>query len=269
MAKLRFEIEGQAPYVAVRTYVAAMHKLLSLLREIDQIVSGQYHGSLRWYVAALHDDDHAIGIDVVSRVRPPRKKDTIPTDFSSTVTRSLVTGFENVEVYGTSPPYLSEYGLGTLNEMVAILSKNGAKGYRATDMDSQRSVTVTHQSAENLKQLLPIRRQSLGSISGKLEAISIRRRKKFVVYHTLTNKAVSCEFQGDDTLRLVADMLGERVKVDGVVHFNGKGEPVRVEMETIIPLVAGSLRARDLAGSHPDITDGLTVEEYMRSIRGD
>lgn len=124
--------------------------------------------------------------------------------------------------------------------------------------------------AERLARL-QIKRKTIGSVEGTLEAISIHRSKKFIVYDALTKKAISCEFGDDEkALAKVKDVLGKRVMVSGTVHWNAKSEARRVDVADIRVLGAAALpRAYELSGTYPEITEGLSTEDYIRSIRGD
>lgn len=266
MAKLRFEINGEPSYVAFSTFLTATQKLKQILRELDQAISGRYIGTIQWYVAALSSEKN-LSIDVLSRPKRTNKPDT--PDIGGQVAASLVTGLDNVQNRSVSPPYLSEYGLQHLGEMLDVLNKNGASGYRATDLEREESIEVSRAAADTIRQLLPIRRSSIGSVEGKLEAISIHRSPTFVVYQALTNKAVRCLFDGSDVMmETVKNILGKRVMVSGLVNWNIKSEPVRVDVEDIRVLGDESLpTTSELSGSHPDIADGMTTDEYIRSIR--
>ena len=184
MAKLRFEIDGQSSHIAFQSFVYASLHFLALLREIDQVISGRYLGNLNWYVAELHSSKGGLSVDVLSRLKAPTKRQTFP-DQSQQVARSLVTGFENVQDRGISPPYLSHFGLERLSKMLNVLEKNGAHAYRTTDLDQDKTVELSTQAIENVRSLLPIKRKTIGSVEGKLEAISIHRSKKFIVYDAL------------------------------------------------------------------------------------
>lgn len=270
MAKLRFEIDGKPSDVAFQSFVSATANFLGLLREIDQVMSGRYLGTLRWYVSGLHSNG-GLSIEVLSKLKPPPRRKKllqIDPDIGGRVAGSLVTGFDNVENLGVSPPYLSLYGLQRLNDMLHVLEQNGARGYRTTDLQQDRTVTLTQHAIENVRALLPTKRKTIGSVEGKLEAISIHKSKKFVVYDALTKKAITCEF-ADKMLDTVKDALGHRVLVSGMVHWNAKSEPKRVDADNIRLLGQHLPSTSDLSGAYPDITEGMTVEEYIRSIRGD
>jgi hypothetical protein len=58
--------------------------------------------------------------------------------------------------------------------------------------------------------------------------------------------------------------------VIGTVHWNAKSEARRVDVNDIRVLGSRALpRTLDLSGAYPEITEGMTTEEYIRSIRGD
>ena len=269
MAKLRFEIDGKPSEVAFQSFVDASAHFLALLREIDQAMSGRHLGTLRWYVSGLNSNG-GLAVEVLSKLKPPpkRRKVQIDPDIGGRVAGSLVTGFDNIENLGVSPPYLSPYGLQRLDNMLHVLEQNGARGYRTTDLQHDRTVTLTHKAIDNVRALLPIKRKTIGSVEGKLEAISIHRRKRFVVYDALTKKAITCEFR-DDMLDGIKDSLGHRVLVSGTVHWNAKSEAKRVDVETIRPLGDQLPSTSELSGAYPDITEGMAIDEYIRSIRGD
>ena len=265
MAKLRFEIEGSPSSVAFSTYIAATTGLMKLLRELDTILSSTYHGSLKWYVSHLESAGN-LTLDVVSRVRPLKHA---PADVGTRVTSSLVQGFDNIQHKGISPPFLSYYGLKNLGDMLDVLNRNGASGYTATAVDEGNSTTVSPNAADTIRQLLPIKRSAIGSVEGMLEAISIRGGGKFIVYDSLTDKAIACRFDNAD-LERVKSLLGRRVLVSGIVHANIKSEPIRVDVETVRTLGDGLLpKTAELAGGYPSITEGMTLDDYLRSIRGD
>jgi hypothetical protein len=270
MAKLRFEIQGTPGNVAFATYVAATGGLQKILRELDEIISSRYLGSVRWYVSYLQSKESGLTLDVVSRVRPEVRKN-VPLDAGNKVASSFVRGLDNIQNQGISPPYLSEYGLRNLQTMLHVLNKNGAHGYIAKEFDEGKEVRVSSKAEEVVRSLIPIKRTAIGSVEGKLEVISLRKSRKFIVYDALTDKAVACSFH-ESELEKIRMLLGCRVVVGGIVHTNIKSEPVRVdvELDSIRVLGDGPLpRTTELTAAYPTITGGLSVDEYLRSIRGD
>ncbi len=271
MAKLRFEIEGKPNDVALTSYLGATQSLLDVLRELDAAITGKFKGTLRWYVSALHSDGN-LAIDLVSRLKPPtqlqERRREIPSDRSPQITDSLITGFDNLERFGVSPPYLSEDGLRRIDAMFNIFQRNGAHAYRATDIDKGRSVEVSSNAAKAVRDLLPVSRSYIGSVEGRLETISIHRQQRFIIYHARTNKAVTCHFDDAEMIPQLAAMFGARVLASGLIRSNVKGEPTRLRVEDIKVLGGRPLPTTlEMSGSHPNITDGMSTDDYIRSIR--
>ena len=148
-----------------------------------------------------------------------------------------------------------------------MIHRNGAKGFSATDYE--RKVDVSEKASKTINDLLPVVRDSIGSVEGRLEEISIHRRKKFVVYHAVTKKAVNCLFHDDALLDRVIAALGERVVVIGNVFSNAKAEPVRIDVIEF-QLLDSSRRiptTAELTGSDPNFTGDLSTDEFIRRIR--
>ena len=106
----------------------------------------------------------------------------------------------------------------------------------------------------------------VGSVEGRLETISVHKVNKFILYHALSNKAVTCV--GNIDLETAKRALGHKVLVSGMLFINAKNEPLRVNVSAIRILGSKTLlKASELTGSEPDITGPLSTEEYVRSIR--
>jgi hypothetical protein len=201
-------------------------------------------------------------VEVESRSRLEDK------NFGPDVAAAFVAGLEQVDREGMSPPYLSEVGMQRMRQLVRLVGREGASGFVVTHLS--QTVEITARAAANIDQLIRVQQRSIASIEGKLETISVHGRPRFIVYHGLTKKAVTCKFEPERWLERVKDALGRRVNVAGIVHYNVKGEPLRVEIEDIrllrqreeLPATA------EISGSDRDFTGGLSSEEFMRSIRG-
>jgi len=265
VADVQFEIKGEKGSISVDTFRTAINKAFMLLREFDSALSGKPRGILGWYVNDLHsDDDLAIG--VTSRLKPPAQRKRLP-DTSTAVARTFVNGFDELEHEGSTPPYLSEGGMINAQEMVNLIGKNGAKGFRISS--AGKDVEVTKATSENISKLLPIRRTAIGSIEGKLEKISVHRGTNFIVYHAITNKAITCQFHEEFMLDRVKAALGKRVNVSGELQKNIKGETLRIRVDDFqVMSERASLIPQDRAFPEPEFTDAETTAELLRRIRG-
>jgi hypothetical protein len=266
MARLRFEIKGDPDSVSLETYSQATVQVLGILRELDPAISRRSNGTLNWYISRLHNNGTLL-LEVLSKQRQMRQM-AAARDVSNDVAASFLTGLDNLEHHGTSPPYLTDVGMRRVKRMVSLIHKNGAKGFVASAPDGQ-SVEVSEKASKTIDELLPVKTEAVGSVEGRLEAISIHGSKKFVIYHSITKKAVNCHFDQQRIMDKVLQTLGGRIVVVGEVFSNAKGEPVKVAVSDF-ELVEGTGRlptVAELTGSDPDFTGGLSTEEYVRSIR--
>ena len=268
MARLRFEIKGDPDSVSLETYSQATHQVIGILRELDTAISRRSSGTLNWYISRLHNNGTLL-LEVLSKQRQLKRQMAGAADVSTEVATSFVTGLENIECHGTSPPYLTDTGMRKVQGMVSLIHKNGAKGFVASVPEVQQSVEVSEKAAKTISELLPAKTEALGSVEGRLEAISIHGGKKFVIYHSISKKAVNCHFEQEGIMEKVLQSLGSRVIVSGEIFSNAKGEPVKVAVSGF-GLIEGTGRiptVAELTGSDPDFTGGLSTEDYIRSIR--
>jgi hypothetical protein len=268
MARLRFEIKGDPDSVSLETYSQATLQVLGILRELDPAISRRSSGTLNWYISRLHNNGTLL-LEVLSKQRQGMRQTAETKDVSTEVAASFLTGLDNLEHHGTSPPYLTDVGMRKVKKMVSLIRKNGAKGFVASAPDGQQSVEVSEKSSQTIDELLPVKTESVGSVEGRLEAISIHGSKKFVIYHSITKKAVNCHFDQERIMEKVLQTLGGRIMVFGEVFSNAKGEPVKVAVSDF-ELVERTERlptVLELTGSDPNFTGGLSTEEYIRSIR--
>lgn len=274
MTELNFQIHSQPGGIPVKTFREAIYNAIYLLREFDAGISKHPLGTLAWYVNKLNSNG-SLSVNFVSRLRSPAKKSEQFPDISLNVTNNFLTGFEDIEDRCVTPPYLSEYGLQKASELSRLIESGGATGFRFAVND--RAVEVTPKTAENVSELQQINRTAVGSVEGMLEEINVHRKARSreqklrsVVYHSSTNRAITCLFE-PDKLETVKDALGHRVIVFGELQKNLKGETMRVVLERLeIAENKKRFQMPDVGGvlGVPDFENAETTEEYMRRIRG-
>jgi hypothetical protein len=269
MAELDFEIHGKVGEIAASTFERAIARAVTLLREFDSAISGMSRGSLAWYIGKLHSNGNLL-IRFASRLK--RQPNRAPyaasiSDIGPQVTSSFLGGFDDLENRCETPPYLSEFGLQQAEGLTKLIGQNGASGFRFASSD--RAIEVTSKAAENIVKLLPIKRKAIGSVEGKLEAINLHKTPRVLVYHVITNKAVTCEFDPAQFMDLVKDYLGKRVIAYGTLHKNIKGDTLRVALDRLILAddLNKMIREEEKWGE-PDFAKATSTAEYMRRIRG-
>jgi len=259
MTRLRLQIQGDIGTIPLPAFLSTVENWLDVLRDLDAAISRRAGGSLDWVITDLGTGSLCLEAEACNRIED--------VDCASQVALAAVTGLDQLEREGTTPPYVSERGLEKVRSFVGAIGRHGVVGIRVSY--ETREAQLSARASANVDRLIPTRYTSAGSVEGRLEMISVHRKPRFVVYHDPTNKAVSCGFS-EEWLETVKNALGKRVNVAGVVHWNYKGEPTRIEgedlriidSETTLPSIV------ELAGSMPGLTGELSTDEYIRRIRG-
>jgi len=267
MADLDFTIHGKPGEIAAATFREAIGNAVGLLREFDSAISGKSLGSLRWYVSRLHSNG-SLTVGFSSKAKKPSRAKQ-PHDYSPAITDTFMSGLDVLETKGILPPYLSEQGLQKAELLSGLIGRNGASGFRFSY--AHQSVDVTSKTNENVRHLLPITRVAIGSVEGKLEAINLHHKPRFIVYHSITKKAVTCEFNEAELLDDIKRCLGKRVVVSGELKKNVNGDTLRVKMDAIRVIGEAITKDRfaDISGlGEPSFTGFETTEDYLRNIRG-
>lgn len=259
MASLRFEIRGELGNLTLRAFQAAIELNLRMLSEYDRGLSGERRGSLYWVVTGVSTG--SLIFDVQSHSRKP------DADVGLAVAREYVHGWNLIEKEGATPPYLTWQTMQRARQVTRMIGTEGVYGFAASSM--HETAEVTARASTHIEQLLTERYHALGAVEGTIETVSIHGGKRFVLYHSRTRKAVRCTFKDDEWLKRAADVLGRRVSVMGTVYSNARGEPVRVEAQSLRVLRTREElpTTRSLTRSDPDFTGGLSTDEFLRQIR--
>ena len=260
MARLRLYVDGNAQELSFDSFLGVMGNALDVLRDLDSAISSDPDGTLKWVITELGLGSATVGIQSVN-VKPP-------TDYSSEVAASYVDGLQQIEYEGSTPPYFSDFDLRKTQQLARLLTTNGAWRFRATYVDGQKTAEITSRAGTNAAQLTAPKHRSLGSVTGRLEMISVHRGNRFSVYDALTRRAVGCGFK-EDMLELVKDALGRRVLASGIVQYNFKGEAIRVQLESLemLPREDELPSPETIRGMAPDFTGDLKTEEFLRRVR--
>jgi hypothetical protein len=259
MATIRLVLKGAPENISLRSFSAALTNSLDILEDLDLAISHEPKGSLEWVVTRLSVGSLSVTIESRSKIKA--------RNFGPDTAEAFVTGLDRVEKQGVSPPYLSEHGLKKARNLAGLVGQDGVAGIQVTDLG--KTAEISRVAFENIRQITQIRDSAIGSVEGTIETLSIHGRPRFLIYESRTRKAVSCQFSRDMWFEKIKDIMGKRVIVSGLLHYNMKGEPHRVELEQIrlmkdrteLPGI------KELGGSDPEFTGGLSTEEYIKLIR--
>jgi hypothetical protein len=259
MATVRLTLKGAPENISLRSFADALTHSVEILEDLDLAISREAKGSLEWVVTQLATGSLSVTLESRSKLTAH--------NFGPDTANAFVTGLDKIEKEGASPPYLSEYGIKQARSLAALIGRDGVAGINVTDL--QQTAELSPVAVENARKLIQIKTSAIGSVEGTIETLSIHGKARFVIYHLRTRKAISCQFDREKWFEKTRDMMGKRVTVHGLVHYNIKGEPQRVEIEDMrlardsreLPTI------EELSGSDPNFTGTLSTEEYIRQIR--
>lgn len=113
--------------------------------------------------------------------------------------------------------------------------------------------------------------ESAGSYRGMLESINAHERPAtFRIYPAAGPRSIECAWGKDP--RVLAELLLCQVEVRGRLHFRRRARfPHRIDVDEVLPLPREEdlPNPDELYGAAPNISRGMTIQEYMDWIRGE
>ena len=109
--------------------------------------------------------------------------------------------------------------------------------------------------------------KSIGSVAGRVEALSIHGEMVFYVYPVSGPTRVACSFT-EKMFAQVQAAIGRYVAVLGKIDYDETGTfPVNVEVNRIEAYEDERPRLKDLFGLVPNLTGGIESAAYVRAMR--
>lgn len=118
-----------------------------------------------------------------------------------------------------------------------------------------------------VEELTGVQYQAFGTISGRLEAITVHGRSEFRVWDDSTGRVVRCKYPTDLENKILR-LLRATVYVTGVISSNVAGYPISVNVEDVAEKLQLSAPAniRQMAGFIKDYTSGRRLRDYLKEV---
>lgn len=261
MARVTLTVRGELREISLESFVLILRESHSILQELDKAISEQRNGTLKWVISGLQSGSAVI--EAESRVTRGDE------DFGPEVVQHFIDGIHVIQIQGVTPARFSLDSMFSMRKIVRTLGTNGVSTLDVAVPELDKSVELSSEAETNVQALVGVHHKSIGSVEGRLELISIHQRsRRFNVYHSITRKAVRCNLPKEIENEVVGS-LGRRVIVSGLVSYNIRGEPLSVNVDNLRVLKEENYLPSidDMLGMAPDITGGLTTEDYIRRLR--
>ena len=257
---LCLKIEGPPDRVSAEALARALTDSLAILGNVGRLMTGRPTRSkapITWYVTKLESASATAYLVAESAFTD------VDAAIIDRVGNGYVDGLRNVETAAALPRFMSDASLDRLRNLARPLGAPNAEYLEAAwgANGTPNSIRMTGRSKDNLIELRTSRLRSIGSVTGILDAISLRGSNKFQVYDDVFERPVTSEFNRAD-LERVKDAIGQRVNVSGYIMRNSKGQPVRID-EPYLELMGEGPRLSTIAGIAPDFLGDLSMREYM------
>lgn len=268
MAKVEFTIEGPPGAVTLHAFLTAFSNQLSILNDIDAVLSGKPKGLLDWYVTDLRMGSAHGAIQ--SGYREDDEEEIIPPhNHDRKVAQVYRNGLRLIEGEGNSPAYYLDRDLIAARQTFRLIGREGVSGYTVRVDDAEPDLNITARASVNVEQLIKPGERTRGGVEGRLVAISIAgRTPRFTVIDTITHKTVACQFS-DALMEQVKMALGKRVFAHGDLLYNRRGEPKRIVLDAF-----RILEDRSTLPSSDDLIreiggpSDMSTKEYLDLVRG-
>lgn len=263
MPTIRITVKGILGEISAESFLTVISKSLDILKDLDHRISEHIHLSTRWVISGLGPG--STYVELKSKQVKGRE------DYPQKIADSFASGMRMIQMEGKTPPLFSSDNVEDLLAIVRGCARNGARGVEYSLVGEEATADFTTEDEPKIAKIIGVAYKAIGSIEGKVEAVSVRRRSKhFSITHIRTQKAIRCNLTNDleeDVIKALHDR--RRVLVTGIISYNEKGEPVNIHVRQPIRFLKKEEELptiRELAGSDKEITGGMTSEEYLRNL---
>ncbi len=154
----------------------------------------------------------------------------------------------------------NELGKGVRKKRVRAVIRNG----------DRPTVEITEGVSETINAIVGQEEVYLGSLDGRLESVNIHSANRtFRIYPAAQPGYVDCIFPKELT-KAAGEALGHEVRVHGeLVYRWGDRFPSRINADKVdeLPDEENLPTIMALEGVYPNISDGLSAEEFLRKLR--
>jgi hypothetical protein len=232
------------------------------LQDLDAAISGDPHGTIDWTIAEIRKESPAI-IAFAGRSR------LLDLDHTPKVQTECMQGIRILTESEERPAYYPDATVMKLRRLgeLQMPRRKDRLQHIEVFMDSDK-VAIGLETVRKIRSLMEPRFESVGSVVGNLDSISIHSGTEFRVWDEFSGYAVTCRFP-KELFDKVKEALGHRVLAFGLVKANYIGQKRLVMLEGLepYPKEAELPTIEEMSGLVDDLTGGLSLKDYLEEIR--
>lgn len=265
MAGMKLTIELIGPLadkeqVGYEEFVGQLEDFKEALKHTDRIISKKDNPTVFYKIIELKYHSPA----TITLAAFPYD---IEDDNSDEVVRTISLGIKSISEKSEAPPYFDYDAL----EAYKGLGKRIGKGFSSISISANGDKhTLTEEFPAHIQLIQGNDEITIGSISGRIEAINFHSPPyRFTIYPMVGPQKIRCVFK-PKLKNEALSAIDKYVTVYGTIKYRQKAiYPYEIDVDNIIPSSLSDKLPKlgELKGIAPNITGGLSSEEYIRKLR--
>jgi hypothetical protein len=244
--RLRFELDVSEVTLGQLIHVEGI--VFGLIREVTGEVAQVPRNAVKWVVESVRS-----GSPIEYALRPVGDGG-VSEDVLRQAAAVLTNGIRELDAGATRPAGFTDEALERARDLGRALGEQVRAVRFATDGDSAPA-RLTERVAANVEEILEEDVfEALGTVEGRLEAVSVHQKSYFNVYDDLTGDKIECLFGSSGIpAEEIGAAIGRRVSVFGTIISRETGRVVRVNVADleVFPDQKDLPSADDVAGIVP------------------
>ena len=218
---ISLRLQGRKGWLRPGSFLVAVRAFWGVLHHLDLSLSGEPKGSVEWEVSAMKQSGPAV-IVFIGHLKTP------PKDFLPEIRKAVIEGVHTISHSTERPDWFSDSAL----ERLRVVAEQHASLDEIAVID-ERDELLEAGAVERIERLTGRRYESLTSVVGSLDSISVNRGNRIRVCSEITGRTVTCRFHSARIFEQAKECLGQRVTVFGQLTLNTLDEPVLMRVSGI------------------------------------
>lgn len=261
-SELKVYLPGAAASGDARRALKVMTGILDVLDQLDAPERPEQAGKIQWKFTELG----VSSVKACTAVERPRRNQTI--EEADSLLPRFVEGMRSAEEHAAVPPGWDFEVARKARSMLKSLGDLRIEVQVIGDLATEPYV-ITKQAWKNLDEALQTKQETIGSLTGRIEAVNFHEGKNEAkLWLEAPRRSVSVSFDEEQAEKVTA-ALRKRVQVSGLIQRDRTRQAQSIKLRSLRVLTAVSASELiELAGAFPDFTGNMTVDEYLEELRG-
>lgn len=255
----RAEYDG---YVLFSDYLKQLDSFRAVLNSIARIVAGER--APEYKIISMSCNSPAV--ITLEAIEIPDK-----SDISALISKRLISEINRIQKDSKASDDIPTAVLG----QIITWSGTSTQSIEGTDvivgpLDApQESVSITSALRENTQKIIGPDEESLGSISGRLEAINLHQQNVFWVYPPVGAYKIKCFFRKEQKTHAI-EAIDKYVTIFGILRYKQRDDfPYAMDVDELVVNAPERLPDISLFDSKaPKPTGSISPDQFIRNLRG-